>query len=90
VISLGTGYFPPGNKIPRLFAGWLNWAVAALLDASEEQQPELVERHFPGILQRYDWQLPAAIDIADTRSIPALAAVGQQAALGMDWKSILG
>jgi hypothetical protein len=90
VFSLGTGYFPPGNNIPRLFPGWLNWTVNALLDASQEQQPELVRRHFPGILQRYDWQLPKAIDLADTSSIPALVAVGRQAALGMNWKSILG
>jgi hypothetical protein len=60
-----------------------------LLDAPEEQQTELVERHFPGILQRFDWQLPNAIDMADTSSIPKLVKVGQQAAAGMDWKQIL-
>jgi hypothetical protein len=41
-------------------------------------------------MQRFDWPLPTAIDLADTSSVPALVAIGQQAAAGMDWKTILG
>jgi hypothetical protein len=89
VVSLGTGFFPPGNGIPKGLLGWLEWTVGALLDAPEEQQTELVKRNFPGILQRFDWKLPHAIDLADTGSIAELVAIGKQAAAGMDWGKIL-
>jgi len=89
VVSLGTGFFPPGNQEPSGLIGWLEWTIGALLDAPEEQQPELVRRHFPNVMKRFDWQMPHAIDMADTGSIPELVALGQQAAAGMDWNSIL-
>ena len=89
VVSLGTGFFPATDDVPSGLLGWLNWTVGALLDAPEEQQTELVNRHWPGILQRFDWQLPAKIDMADTDSIDALVGVGNQAAADMDWHSIL-
>jgi patatin-like phospholipase/acyl hydrolase len=89
VVSLGTGFFPPGNQVPHGFLGWLEWTIGTLLDAPEDQQTKIVNRHFPGILQRFDWELPKAIDMADTSSIPLLIEVGQQAAAAMDWKAIL-
>ena len=89
VVSLGTGYFPTGNTVPSGLLGWLNWTIGALLDAPEEQQTELVNRHFPGILQRFDQLLPNAIDMADTDSIPLLLKLGQQFAATFDWKTIL-
>jgi uncharacterized protein len=89
VVSLGTGYFPTDNSVPAGFLAWLSWTVDALLDAPEDQQTELVNRHFPGVLQRIDWQLPRAIDMADTSSIPELVAIGKQAAATMDWTKIL-
>jgi uncharacterized protein len=89
VVSLGTGFYPTGNQVPKGIVGWVEWTVNALLDAPEEQQTELVKRHFPGILQRFDWKLPNAIDMADTSSIRELVEVGKQAAAGMDWKQIL-
>jgi patatin-like phospholipase/acyl hydrolase len=89
VISLGTGFFPTGNTVPKGLLGWLEWTIDALLDAAEDQQPELVNRHFPGVMKRFDWKLPSAIDMADTGSIPTLVNVGQQATQGMDWQSIL-
>jgi uncharacterized protein len=89
VVSLGTGFFPQGNTVPKGLVGWVEWTVDALLDAPEEQQPELVNRHFPKIMQRFDWQLPNAIDMADTSSIPELVKIGQNAAAGMDWNKIL-
>jgi len=89
VISLGTGYFPTGNTAPKGLLGWLEWTIGALVDAPEDQQPELVNRHFPGVMKRFDWLLPHAIDMADTGSIATLVQVGQQVAQGMDWNSIL-
>jgi uncharacterized protein len=89
VVSLGTGFYPPGNDLPNGLLGWLNWTVNALLDAPEEQQTQLVNRHFPGILQRFNWKLPQAIDMADIGQIPTLVNIGQQIAAGMDWKKIL-
>ena len=89
VISLGTGFFPPGNQTPSGLLGWLEWTVGALIDAPEEQQTQIVNRHFPGLMQRFDWKLPQAIDMADTGSIPQLVAIGKQAASAMDWPSIL-
>jgi patatin-like phospholipase/acyl hydrolase len=89
VISLGTGYFPPDGKVPQGLLGWLQWTVGALLDAPEEQQTELVKRHFPGIVQRFDWKLPQPIEMADTGSIDLLVSVGKEAAAGLDWKAIL-
>jgi patatin-like phospholipase/acyl hydrolase len=89
VVSLGTGYSPTKNTAPVGFLAWLNWTVDTLLDAPEDQQTELVNRHFPGILQLMDWQLPRPIDMADTGSIPELVTVGKQAAAAMDWTKIL-
>jgi patatin-like phospholipase/acyl hydrolase len=90
VVSLGTGYFPPGNKVPVGLLGWLQWTVSALMDAPEDQQTEIVNRHFPGILQRFDWQLPEPIDLADIACIPKLVAFANQISSGMNWKAILG
>ncbi|HLI86352.1 MAG TPA: patatin-like phospholipase family protein [Bryobacteraceae bacterium] len=89
VVSLGTGFFPRGSAVPKGFLGWVGWTIDTLLDAPEDQQTELVNRHFPGILQRFDWELPHAIDMADTSAIPELLALGRQAAAGMDWGKIL-
>jgi uncharacterized protein len=89
VVSLGTGFYPAGSTVPNGFLGWLEWTVNALLDAPEEQQTQLVNRHFPDILQRFDWQLPSDIDMADTSQIPTLVQFGQQAAAVMDWAKIL-
>ena len=59
--------------------------------ALEEQigKPAAGEGHFPGILKRFDWQLPNAIDRPDSSSIPELVRRGQPAAAAMDWKQIL-
>jgi len=89
VVSLGTGFFPMGEATPEGLMGWLDWTVQALVDAPEDQQTRLVARHFPGIMKRFDWQLPRPIDLADTGSIPELVALGKEAAQSMDWQSIL-
>jgi hypothetical protein len=90
VISLGTGFYKPDGKTPSGLLGWLTWTIGALLDAPEEQQPELVNRQWPGVMKRFDWELPNEIDMADTSSIDTLVSIGQKAAAGMDWNSILG
>ncbi|HLK47627.1 MAG TPA: patatin-like phospholipase family protein [Bryobacteraceae bacterium] len=89
VVSLGTGFYPPGNNVPSGLLGWLHWTVGALIDAPEDQQIDIVNRHFPGLMQRFDWKLPQAIDMADTGNIPQLAQIGRQAADAMDWTAIL-
>jgi patatin-like phospholipase/acyl hydrolase len=90
VVSLGTGFFPPGNAVPKGLLSWREWSVGALLDAPEDQQPEIVNRTWPGLMQRFDWQLPEAIDMADTGKIGDLVQIGQKAAAAMDWNMILG
>jgi hypothetical protein len=75
--------------VPSWSLPWLQWTVNALLDAPEDQQTELVDRHFPGLMRRFDWKLPRAIDLADTSSITDLVQIGRTAADGMDWNSIL-
>jgi hypothetical protein len=89
VISLGTGTYSRGNQAPSGLLGWLQWTVTTLLDAPEDQQTELVDRHWPNVMQRFDWQLPQAIDMADTGSIDMLVQIGSKVAASMNWKSIL-
>ena len=89
VVSLGTGYYPAANDTPSGLIGWLQWTVNTLLDAPEEQQTQIVNRHFPGILQRIDWKLPKPIDMADIDSVPDLVAFAKQVAGTLDWNRIL-
>jgi hypothetical protein len=89
VVSLGTGSYPPGNQVPSGLLGWMQWTVTTLLDAPEDQQTELVDRHWPNVMQRFDWQLPQAIDMADTGSIDMLVQICSKVAAQMDWKIIL-
>jgi patatin-like phospholipase/acyl hydrolase len=89
VISLGTGYSPAASQIPSGLLGWLQWTVKALLDSPEEQQTQVVNRHFPGILQRLDWQLPKPIDLADAADVPDLIAFANHVTASIDWPTIL-
>jgi Patatin-like phospholipase len=90
VVSLGTGFGPLSSQVPSNLLGWLQWTVTTLLDAPEDQQTELVDRHWPGILQRFDWRLAQHIDLADTGNISLLTQLGTKFASAMDWPSILG
>jgi uncharacterized protein len=90
VVSLGTGYFPGSSDPPIGLLATVTWTVDTLLDSSEGEQVQIVRRHIPCKLQRFDWLLPKDIDEADIGSIPVLVEVGQQAAAEMDWASILG
>lgn len=91
VISLGTGYYnaaevnPPGG-----FIATLSWTLDSLLSAAGVQQTQVVNREYPGVLQRFNWALPKAIDEADISAVPDLIALGKQEAARLDWKKILG
>lgn len=95
VISLGTGYSPRGLDVPATLIGWATWAIDVLLDAPEEQQPDLVRARarFGGEwyglnFYRYDWPLPRAIDMTDIGAIHDLVDFGTKAAQ-MDWKAVM-
>jgi hypothetical protein len=90
VVSLGTGFYRPAASVPSGLLGWLKWTIGALLDAPEEQQPQLVNRQWPGVMTRFDWELPQEINMDDTANIELLVSIGQRAAAAMDWNSILG
>ena len=90
VVSLGTGYFPGTNDPPNGLLATITWATTSLIDSGEGQQLEIVRRHIPCNLQRFNWLLPKDISEADTGAIPQLLTVGQQAAAQMNWPWILG
>jgi patatin-like phospholipase/acyl hydrolase len=91
VVSLGTGYFPASKDeaAPHGFLDTLTWTIDTLLASPQDQQTEFVNERWPGILRRSDWQLPRAIDLADTSAIPDLVAIGKQAAAAMNWCDVL-
>jgi patatin-like phospholipase/acyl hydrolase len=90
VISLGTGFYPDSAmNPPRGLLRTLTWTIDALVGAPEDQQTEITQRQWPGIMQRFNWQLPSAIDMANVSAIPQLIQIGQAAAHTMDWKKIL-
>ena len=74
---------------PRGLLSTLTWTIDALVGAPEDQQTEITQRQWPGIMQRFNWQLPFAIDMADVSAIPQLVETGRKAAGNMDWKTIL-
>jgi hypothetical protein len=43
----------------------------------------------PGVLQRFNWELPSDIDLADAASVTTLVSLGQKVAAQMDRKTIL-
>jgi hypothetical protein len=77
-----------GSRVSRCATG--QYFKIALLDSPEDQQPQIVKRHYPGILQRFNWELPSDIDMADAASTSTLVSLGQKVAAQMDWKTILG
>lgn len=90
VVSLGTGYYPASqSNPPRGLFDTLAWTVDTLLSAPHDQQTEIVNRHYPGILRRFDSLLPSSIGMADVGSIQTLVEVGTAAARQMDWGEIL-
>ena len=90
ILSLGTGYVPDTLAAPP--GGLLNtleWTLDTLLDAPIDEQTRLLEMLYPGIAQRYNWQLSYSIDMADASKIPALVELGQRVMPAMNWDAIL-
>ena len=71
-------------------AAWLAWVLDALLHSPEEQQTELVARHFAeSAFHRFEPQLPADIDMDDIGRIADLEEAGKRFAEEVDWDLIL-
>jgi len=98
VVSLGTGRFRTGGRQPRTLWGWLQWVMAELLRAPEEQQTEAARRQFPQMrFHRFDADIAALdpalakpIDMDDVGSVDKLAAYGRAFAELIDWEDVLG
>ena len=89
VVSFGTGRFMK-NADPHFITDWLTWVLDALLHAPEEQQTEIVSRHYPqSVLYRLEPQLPADIDMDEVDRIGELEAAGKQFADQVDWDAML-
>lgn len=91
VISLGTGWFspkappdPPGPLFDRI-----KWVTSAEVGSSKTIAAETVERHYPGILQIFNPELPYDVDEADVNAIDMLMKLGQEAAAKIDWLRVL-
>ena len=89
MISFGTGRFVR-KADPRLITDWLTWVLDALLHSPEEQQTELVARHFPETtFYRLEPNLSADIEMDDISRIADLEKMGEQFASRIDWNSML-
>jgi hypothetical protein len=90
VVSLGTGRFPHGAEEPRTLWGWLEWVLAELLRAPEEQQTEAARRLFPQArFFRFDADIPHAIDMDDVEAVEELCERGRAFAGSIDWGTVL-
>ena len=89
VVSLGTGssssYADPG------WAGdWLFWVLDELLNSANEQQTDLVRRHFSeATFYRIDPKLDHSIPGNSAKNIPELLDIGRKFAATIEWEPIL-
>jgi patatin-like phospholipase/acyl hydrolase len=90
LLSLGTGFYPGANAPPEGLIDVVSWATDTLVDTSEDWVDRAVERQWPGVKQKFDWQLPSDIAMDDLSAIPELVALGKTAAASIDWKQVLG
>jgi len=89
VISFGTGRFEHRDD-PRSIAGWLNWVVDTTLYAPQEQQTEIVARHYSdAVFYRLEPGLKADIGLDEIGRISTLESVGRQFAEEVDWGAML-
>ena len=89
VISFGTGRFV-SRADPHFITTWLDWVLNALLHAPEEQQTEIVARHYPAAaLYRLEPDLPSNIDMDDIDRIGELETAGEKFVQGVDWTAML-
>ncbi len=99
VVSLGTGRFDsyqnPSGLLPIL--AWIKWTISELLDSANEQQTDIVQRHFPDMplyrlapdLRQLDPTLKHGIGQDDISAIPNLKRLGELFAKSIDWPAIL-
>ena len=91
VLSLGTGRYISAQN-PGGLLGWLTWTLDTLLNAPEDQQTQLVERHFVSedmLLYRHDPILNQNVAMDDAGSMDYLVAVGKLFAASIPWDAIL-
>lgn len=89
IISFGTGRYL-SHADPHLITSWLEWTLNALLSAPQEQQTEIVARHYPqAVFYRLEPVLTADIDMDDIGDIGRLEALGQEFAKRIDWNAML-
>jgi patatin-like phospholipase/acyl hydrolase len=90
LVSLGTGRSTGYGKMPRWILSWLKWTLNELLDSANEQQTDLIRRHFPRMpFYRIDTTLPRPIPQDGIKSIAELHEVGEAFAGTIDWAPIL-
>jgi patatin-like phospholipase/acyl hydrolase len=90
LVSLGTGFYPGSNTPPKGLIATISWATDTLVDTSEDWVDRAVQRQWPGVQQKFDWQLTSDIPMDDLAGIPALEAAGKTAAASIDWNQVLG
>ena len=90
LVSLGTGFYPGSDTPPRGLIATVSWATDTLVDTSEDWVDRAVQRQWPGVQQKFDWQLTSDIPMDDLAGIPALEAAGTAAAASIDWSQVLG
>ncbi len=89
IVSFGTGRFIR-KADPRFLTGWLDWVLEAMLHAPEEQQTEIVARHYPAAaFYRLEPSLPKDIDMDDIGCIGELEETGRVFCAGVDWPAML-
>ena len=91
LVTLGTGHYPviaqPANLID-----WVRFVVGQLLEEPQNQQTQLVERHYvPQGMRIFRWNpaLPREIELDQIHETDALVAIGRAAAAMLDWHKIL-
>jgi len=90
LVSLGTGFYPAANTAPKGLVATIGWATDTLVDSSEDWVDKAVERQWPGVARKFDWELPSNIEMDDLAAIATLVSVGKTAAQSIDWSQVLG
>jgi hypothetical protein len=96
VISFGTGRFI-SEQHPSSLISWLSWVLDETLSSPEEQQTELVARHFPDltfyrmdpVFNHLDPNFHGDIPMDDVGSIDRLVDLGRRFADLIDWPGML-
>jgi hypothetical protein len=89
VVSLGTGSYLARDQ-PRWLGAWLTWLISEMLRSPNEQQTEIVRRHFTQTpCLRINPILHEDIQLDDTKQLPHLLQQGNQLAAEIKWPEIL-